>query len=107
MTPIVEGVENLMRYLGMLGGPVIANKNFVYVDTGASISSEYDGLYFTSKKAGDVVRKGEQLGTITNLFGDPLATITAPVGGLIMYTLATPPVSKGESIATIGVVAGR
>jgi uncharacterized protein len=105
VTPIVEGVENLMRQLGILAGPVAENKSFVYVDSGASISSEYDGLYFPSKKAGDAVRKGDQLGVITDLYGETLTTIISPVDGLIMFTLATPPVSKGESIGTIGVVA--
>jgi predicted deacylase len=105
VTPIVEGVENLMRHLGMLAGPVVPNKQFVYVDSGASISSEHDGLYFPSKKAGDAVRKGDQLGIITDLFGETLATINSPIDGLMMFSLATPPVSKGESIGTIGVVA--
>jgi predicted deacylase len=89
----------------MLAGPAAANKSFVYVDGGAAISSEHDGLYFPSKKAGDIVRKGDPLGVITDLYGETLATITSPIDGLVMFTLATPPVSKGESIASIGVVA--
>jgi uncharacterized protein len=105
VTPIVDGVENMMRQLGMLPGPVAQNKGFVYVDSGASISSEYDGLYFPMRKAGETVRKGDRLGVITDLYGETLTTIIAPVDGLITFTLATPPVSKGESIGTIGVIA--
>jgi predicted deacylase len=107
VTPMVEGVENVMRYLGMLAGTVLPNKNPMYIDSGASIRSEHNGLYYPKRKAGDYVKKGEELGTMTGLFGERLATITAPTDGLILYTLGTPPVSKGEPIVTIGVVAGR
>lgn len=97
--PIVAGLENLCRSLGMLPGEVKRRADFEYIESAGSVSSEHSGLFYPSRKAGDRVKKGDRIGTIRSFFGEELAVITAPSDSFILYMLATPPVTKGEPIA--------
>ncbi|WP_330747016.1 succinylglutamate desuccinylase/aspartoacylase family protein [Chryseobacterium sp. CP-77] len=68
------------------------------------IDSEFDGIFYPSKKAGELVKKGTKLGHITNYFGEIIQTVYAENDGFIMMIMTTPPIKKGEGIVVIGKV---
>ena len=65
------------------------------------ISSPKKGIFYSRLKAGDFVRKGENLGYITDIFGRKLTNITTPNQGIILYKVGTPPINEGETLFCI------
>ncbi len=65
------------------------------------ISSPKKGIFYSKLKAGDFVRKGENLGYITDIFGRKLTNITTPNQGIILYKVSTPPINEGETLFCI------
>ena len=65
------------------------------------ISSPKKGIFYSKLKAGDFVRKGENLGYITDIFGRQLSNITTPTQGIILYKVSTPPINEGETLFCI------
>lgn len=65
------------------------------------ISSPKKGIFYSELKAGDFVRKGENLGYITDIFGRKLTNITTPTQGIILYKVGTPPINEGETLFCI------
>lgn len=75
-------------------------KPFVF-DQQAYIKVPKSGIFYSNFKAGDRVKKGMLLGKITDLVGKTIDEIHAPVDGMILYKVATPPVNKDETLFCI------
>ncbi|MCF2502152.1 hypothetical protein L0663_02080 [Dyadobacter sp. CY107] len=56
----------------------------------------------TDLKSGDQVVKGQEIGYITDVFGKPVADISADQNGSILYKAGIPPVNEGETLLCIG-----
>ncbi len=101
---IVDGLMNLMDGLEMTNeSPKDMGKVFIS-ESRSSIKSEYTGFFYRSKSAGDYVTKGMKIGYITDFFNQKVQDIYSNANGVILYMLGTPPVNKGETLASIGII---
>ena len=66
------------------------------------IRSTRSGIFYSALKAGDTVSKGQKVGYTTDEFGTVLEEYEAPITGIILYNLATPPINKGDTVMCIG-----
>ncbi|WP_299249535.1 M14 family metallopeptidase [uncultured Aquimarina sp.] len=102
---IVNGMFSLFEHLQMLDigatsskiRPTVIAKRF-------TIKSKSTGLFYTKKKAGDFIKKGELVGYITDFFGNTLENIKAPQSGMILYMIGTPPINEDDTIMNIGIL---
>jgi uncharacterized protein len=60
------------------------------------------GMWYPQVGAGDVVKEGQQIGTIGDLFGDTLEKIISPVNGVILFLTVNPSVLEGGLLMGIG-----
>ena len=67
----------------------------------AYVSVPVQGIFYSEFKAGDHVKKDQEIGYITDIFGNKLKNITAPESGIILYKVGTPPVNVGETLFCI------
>ena len=51
---------------------------------------------------GQRVKKGEIVGELVDLVGEPLATVTAPAGGLLLLFVSSPAIKKVGLLLAIG-----
>ena len=65
------------------------------------ISSPKKGFFYSYHQAGNFIKKGENLGYITDIFGKKLTNIIAPTQGLILYKVGPPPINEGETLFCI------
>lgn len=100
----VNGVLGVARDLGILpAAPVefqrrrIPCRDYIWVPCPAS------GLFYSAVEPAEKVRKGQALGEIRNLHGDAIASLPAPVEGLILWRLTHPIVKEGVSVLAIAV----
>ncbi len=101
---IVTGVMQLLGHLEMYQGQVSLPKTTLFIKQRVYQSSEFEGIFYPNKSAGDYVSQGMKIGHITDFFGKQLITVYAKESGVILIILGTPPVNKGETVVVIGKV---
>jgi uncharacterized protein len=104
--PIVSGVENLLRVLGITPGTAASQRTDTrWFDGTVSADAAFTGILMPMATHGRPVRKGEVIGTVRDYGGRELEQVRSPVDGYAMYGLGGPPVKSGESVATIALPA--
>lgn len=102
---LVEGTMNVMRYLKILPGAAPVVEHPVWFDRVAGITSEATGIFYPVVRRGSYVEEGMLVGYVTNYVGKKLVDARAPAAGVVLYICAVPSMTKGATIASIGVVA--
>jgi predicted deacylase len=94
-------LRNLLTYLGITPNGPPPPRFAGPARPTTDIVSPATGFFNATKRLSDDVTAGEPLGTIVDLFGDPVAEIAVPISGTVWAMRATPPVRVGELIASI------
>ena len=81
---LVNGVVRVMKQLGMMAADGGANAERRITEPKVLtafewVYSKHAGMWYSRVKAGDVLKKGQEMGTVGDLFGDTLETVIAPV----------------------------
>ena len=101
---LVNGCFNVMRYLKMLPGTVTPVENPVWIERVDNVTSDTNGIFYPLVKRGSYVAQGAKIGYVTDYTGQTLLEARAPSAGVILYVCAVPSMTKGATIANIGVV---
>ena len=101
---LVNGCFNVMRYFKMLSGTVTFVDNPVWIDKVQTVSSDLNGIFYPLVKRGAYVAQGAKIGYVTDYTGKMLLDARAPASGVVLYVNAVPTITKGGTIANIGVV---
>jgi len=97
----VSGIENVLRHLEMIQGPVRPNDAVVWLTGYEVIRSPSTGIFRPAVRDGYAVAEGGLLGVLVDPFGEEITEMRAPLAGVVNYVLGTPPVSEGEPIAMV------
>ena len=98
---MVDGIENALRSLGMLDGEVKSHEP-VEIDQFTWLRSPAEGMWYPSVVVGEQVREGQNIGRIGNLYGDPLAEITAPNDGVVLFITSAPAMPQDGLMTAVG-----
>jgi uncharacterized protein len=99
---IVSGVFGVMRELKMVAeGPPPVERP-VYLDPVEVLSSPATGILYPHVERDREVSQGALLAHITDFFGATTAEVRAPFDGVVLYVVATPPITKGQPVACVG-----
>jgi uncharacterized protein len=99
----VLGLTNVFRHCGMLQGPVEKIGRHYVMRSMLAIRARRAGLVHLKVALNDTVEKGHVMATITNIFGELVEELTAPIAGPIVRIATFPIVNAGERIIQIGV----
>jgi predicted deacylase len=99
---ILGGVESVMRYLKMIEGKPAKVKKPVYLDPAEVLNSPATGILYPHVERNAMVKKGAVLAHITDFFGKKIADVRAPFAGVVLYVVATPPITKGQPVGCVG-----
>jgi predicted deacylase len=102
---LMDGVYSVMAYLRMLDRPVRFVERPVWFDRLANVASEATGIFYPLVERGTYVAEGMKLGYVTDYLGRPLFEARSPAAGVVLYIRAVPSMTKGETIASVGVPA--
>ena len=97
----VAGSFRMMRYLGMLPGPVELVKAPVWLTRYEVLTSPATGAFKAVVEPGTTVSAGALVGYVSDLLGNRIAEITAPFDGEVMYVIGTPAMNRGEPVGMI------
>jgi predicted deacylase len=98
----VRGVTNILRAIGALGGAADAVAPPTVVKSFDWLRSPVEGIFHSRVKVDQRVAKGAVVGELTDLVGEPLATVTAPVSGVVLFTVTSPAIKKDGLLLAIG-----
>ncbi len=105
LNALVNGCLGVMRYLKMLPGAPAVIEHPVWIEKVVTIASEQTGIFYPLVKRGMYVEQGMKVGYVTDYLGKVIFEAHAPVAGVVLYVCAVPSMTKGATIANIGVVA--
>src|SRR6266700_2417148 len=105
LNALINGCLNVMRYLKMLPGAPAMVEHPVWIEKVVTVASDQTGIFYPLVKRGTYVEQGMKLGYVTDYFGKTIFEARAPVAGIVLYVCAVPSMTKGATIANIGVVA--
>ena len=99
---LVDGSVSVMRYLKMMDGAPATVEAPVWIERVVGMTSDVTGIFYPAVKRGAYVQKGMKIGHITDYLGTTLAEAKAPESGVVLFIRAVPSMTKGETIANIG-----
>jgi len=105
LNALVNGCLSVMRYLKMLPGAPNVIEHPVWIEKVVTLASEQTGIFYPLAKRGTYVEQGMKVGYVTDYLGKVIFEARAPVAGVVLYVCAVPSMTKGATIANIGVVA--
>ena len=99
---IVSGINGVLRELKMVEkGPAPLTRP-VFLDPSAVITSPATGILYPQVKPDQKVTRGQVLAHITDFFGQQIASLESPLDGVVLYIVATPPITQGQPIGCVG-----
>jgi predicted deacylase len=102
---LIDGCLNVMRHLKMMSGPTLVVQHPVWIEKVVTLVSEQTGIFYPLVKRGTYVEQGMKIGYVTDYVGNVSFEARAPIAGIVLYVCAVPSMTKGATIANIGVVA--
>jgi predicted deacylase len=99
---IVSGVLGVMRELKMIADGPAPLAHPVYLDPAEVLTSPATGILYPLVERDQHVEKGAPIVRITDFFGAAAAEVRAPIAGVVLYVVATPPIVKGQPVGCIG-----
>jgi predicted deacylase len=90
----LAGLINLCRTLGVLSGKPWADREHKIYDGWNWLRAEKAGWWQPTKDTGEIVKAGELLGTLSDLWGDVFAQVISPQDGIVLFQTSSPAVSE-------------
>lgn len=102
---LMNGCLSVLRYLKMLPGAAAVIEHPVWIEKVVPVASDQTGIFYPLVRRGTYVGQGMKIGYVTDYLGKQIFEARAPLAGVVLYICAVPSMTKGATIANIGVVA--
>lgn len=98
----VKGVTNILRAIGALAGEPDRVTPPTIVNSFDWLRSPVEGIFHPRVAVGHLVKKGDVVGELVDLVGEPLATMHAQAGGVLLFIVTSPAIKKDGLLLAIG-----
>jgi predicted deacylase len=105
LSALIDGCLSVMRYLKMLPGAPSPIEHPVWVEKIVTITSDQTGIFYPLVRRGTYVEQGMKVGYVTDYVGKTIYEARSSAAGVVLYICAVPSMTKGATIANVGVVA--
>lgn len=94
-------INGILKGLGMVPGAPPVQQRYTIISDGMFLYNRQGGIFIPECKVGDILHKGQAIGKIVNLFGEPTEILMSPVDKACITALILPnyPIAAGELIA--------
>ena len=100
---LTDGVRRVLTHLGIMEKQVADALTPTLLISFEWVYAANAGMFYPTIAAGDLVRAGQEIGSVGSLFGDVLEAVIAPVTGRILFLTINPAVRTGGLLMGIGV----
>ena len=99
----LTGLRNVLIHLGMVEGRPATGTRSKRLSRFEWMYADVTATYHPVVAAGDVVAKGQTIGELRDIFGDPVQALRSPAGGPVLFLVTALAVKKGDPLIGIGV----
>ncbi len=100
----LRGVISVINHLGIMPMPWVKVEKPVWIEKSEVLTAPATGVWEHLVDQKDAVVAGTLIGRVKEAFGQVLAEVRAPFAGVMLYVVATPPITKGEPVGFVGQV---
>ena len=100
-----RGAASLIAHLGILDLPSVRVERPVWLDRNEVLRAPATGVWHPVVEPMQHLAAGTLVGRLTDPYGTLLHEVRAPFASLVLYIVATPPVTEGEPLGGLGAVA--
>ncbi|MBO0724944.1 MAG: succinylglutamate desuccinylase/aspartoacylase family protein [Blastocatellia bacterium] len=104
VSALVNGCLSVMRYLKIAPGSPAVVEHPVWIEKVVSLASEQTGIFYPLVRRGTYIEQGMKVGYVTDYLGKTIFEARSTTPGVVLYICAVPSMTKGATIANIGVV---
>jgi predicted deacylase len=95
----LRGILAVMHAIGMLSdAPDTRHPSVLHARASHWVRAPHSGIFLGRKKAGDLVKKSEVLGILSNPFGDEQTEVYAPQAGVVIGLTQLPLANEGDAL---------
>ena len=98
----IGGTLRLMKHLGMIDWAPDAKENNRIIWSSTWVRAKYAGLFQSNVQSGQLVHRGEWIGTITDPFGEFKENVVAPETSYIIGLNNIPVINAGDALVHCG-----
>ena len=103
----VQGILRVLNCLGMYDDNLVAPTSHVWETKKSKwIRASCGGIFHLEVNLGDKVQKKQELGYITNAFGERRVAVRANNNGLVISHIQNPLVNQGDAIVHLAIIEG-
>jgi len=96
-----NGVRRVMARFEMYSGIDDPGAKAQRLSGWSWLSSEHEGLFYCNVAIGDRVEEGQDLGSVSDIFGNVLQSVKAPVSGEILFLVTSLAMNEGDPLMAI------
>jgi hypothetical protein len=98
----VTGVTNILRAVGALAGVPDPVTPPTVVNSFDWLRSPVEGIFHPRVEVGQLLRRGDVVGELVDLVGDPLSTLRAQTSGVLLFVVTSPAIKEDGLVLAIG-----
>jgi predicted deacylase len=99
----LRGLRRVLQRLGMLEGTPEPLPEPLMIGDFVWVRTERGGFFRKAIAAGDQLAAGSSLGTMVDLWGEPIQDIPSPVAGVALFVTTSPAIKDDGLLVGIGV----
>lgn len=98
-----EGIKNVLRRFGTLRGNVQPVGRPQIFENMEMVYAKSRGIHYRRVSVGDMVRRGQMIGLLTDYFGTPTEKVLAPIDGKVLFMSESAAMTEKDFVAAVGV----
>ena len=99
----LRGLQRILQQLRMVDGQLEPQAGQTLVCGFEWVRAERGGFFRKAIGAGDRLQKGDPIGEMVDLWGEPQAEIKSPVAGVVLFATTSPAIADNGLLVGIGV----
>ncbi len=99
---LIHGVERVMRHYGMVPGGPPEIVNTILLQDFIWLRSDHTGFWYPSVEVGQDVTRGQELGVVTDMWGQVQQAAEATANGRILFLVSSLAINAGDPLLSIG-----
>lgn len=100
----LRGALSVINHLGIMLAPSVKVEKPVWIEKSEVLTAPETGVWENVVDQRDAVVAGTLIGRVKDASGRVIGEVRAPFAGVMLYVVATPPITKGEPVGFVGQV---
>ncbi len=103
----LTGLRNILVHLGMMPGTIVNTVKRKFIENYNFVRTDQTGLWYPTIKTAEIVKQGQVVGDIRDVFGTHLMDVTSPIEGAVTCIRTSPGIRPGNVIFEVGAIVSQ